>query len=170
VDNCTGGPYSVTVGFGEHIEFGLRAERARRYANTLVVVAVTADHDAAVLRQLISIGIPRQTAAALVITMRPGRAPRDDRATEPFRFEPGVSEIGRPFVDLHHGREHLGQFDVAAALEHALAVQCVFHTVPMDTAYLATLKGIGLTELEARTAVGELGSFRSIVGVVGEWK
>jgi hypothetical protein len=157
----------VSLG-GSRLSWTLGRQRGLAYAQALLRVTGIAEHDAAVLRQLIALGVePEQAAELLAADLRAARPAYDDAATTPLTFRPLVAALGmRPVVtigwppqpELDH---HAAQMDAADGALHALAVLETLAGVDLDTAYyqMAVAK-LGVSELRARALLDDLGRFR----------
>jgi hypothetical protein len=144
-------------------------QRALRYARAVLRVAGAAEHDAAVLRELVALGVDAEAAAEwLAVDLRPRRRPFDHAGTRPLRFSPIVAVDGlRPIVQLSWPDPALpgdraAQLDAAAAAQHALSVLEVAVAAELDDALLAMLQEtLNLSRLRAQAVVDDLGRFRS---------
>ena len=131
------------------------------YCEAMMTIANRADHDAAVIKQLVATGLPAGEAARLVMDLRADRPPVV--VDGPLHFEPGVSSDGefRPFIALSVDSVKVGQWDVDQASAHAVAVLSVAATADLDQAYLRALMGaVGLDEGTARAVVDGLHAHR----------
>ncbi|MGH3813433.1 MAG: hypothetical protein ACRDUV_13425, partial [Pseudonocardiaceae bacterium] len=160
-----GTAYVVTLEASDDVAVTLTPERALRYAWGVLDAAHRASYDAAVLAQLTSVGrqqLSVETVAQMVIDMREDRPPLDEAATAPLRFEPGVSQAKQhPFLGIYLNGERLGQWAVADAREHAMAVLEAVVVADLDGGYYRALTGlVGLEEPRARNVVADIANHR----------
>lgn len=119
--------------------------------------AVQAEHDAAVIRQLTSIGIGLEEAARAVAGLRADRPPLDESATAPLRLVPGVSQkTGQAFLAVHISGRQVGQWDPADARDHASHILAVQAAADLDAAYRRYLLSAGLDTETANAVVNDL--------------
>jgi hypothetical protein len=98
----------------------------------------------------------------VVRTLRADRPPLDDRATEPFVFEPGVSRrSSKGFLQIVLGGQTLGQWELADAREHVLTILEAYAVADLDSAYQRALVGvIGIEPGRAQAVIEDLVNFR----------
>jgi hypothetical protein len=155
--------YFVMVQFSDGSTCRLDQARAQAYATEVLQVATTADHDAAIAKQITTeLGMPQQEMAVLVRELRADRLPLDTNALRPLTITPGVSVFtGEPFLDCTVG-ESRWQWTVADAREHAMHVLGAMAAAVLDTAYHWFLTSrSGLDRDRATVAVAELTKFLS---------
>lgn len=133
------------------------------YVTEVLRAAVQAEHDAAVIRQLMATGLGPKLAASVVADLRADRAPLDDAATAPLTLRPGVAEKNmRVFVALHMENRQVGQWDPAEAREHAVQVLEVLTAADLDAAYRRHLIGpLGINEPTAMAIISDLATYVS---------
>lgn len=155
-DGCT---YQVSVDVGSDVTIPLGRQACIDYAMAVLTAAMHAQHDAAIVRQLTSIGIDMDTATMALTAVRKGRAPVDDAATEPLLFVPGVSAFtGKPFVELHLDGRPFGQLTAAQAAVHATWTLRTLTAADADQVYYQVLTGeFGLDAPRVRQIVAEIG-------------
>lgn len=154
--------YDVVVEASDDLSRVLTPVEAFAYASTLLGACARATHDAAVVKQLTTLGISKQAAAMTVRDLRADRPPLDDGATAPLRYVPAVSAAdGRPFLEVHIEGLQVGQWEIPEAREHATVALESVHVADLDGAYAAHLVGvIGLPRASAEAAVGALAEHR----------
>lgn len=161
-DVAPDGTYVTTVQASDDTAVVLNRKRALRYAMAVYTAVAYAEYDAAVLNQLVSMGIGQEMAARCIADLRADRAPVDDAATDPLRFVPLVTATGRTpalYVDL--GGRRIGQWTPADGRQHAGHVLDICAGVDLDAAYHRFLRGpVGLDDGRARAVVGTLGRYR----------
>lgn len=155
--------YDVVVEATDDLARVLTPDEAAAYATALLGACARAAHDAAVVKQLTTLGIEKEAAAMVVRDLRADRPPLDDAATAPLRYAPAVSAAdGRPFLEVHIEGRQVGQWEIPEAREHATAVIESVHVADLDGAYAAHLVGvIGLARDSAAAAVGGLAEHRT---------
>lgn len=134
-DVAADGTYIPTVHFNDDISFALNGSADRLdYAGALLTACASAEHDAAVLKQLTaSMQIPQREAMKYVIRLRGRRAARSWTAG-PFRLSPGISMRAEPFVSVELSGE-TWQWATDQAREHAQQVLEVGAIVDYDANY-----------------------------------
>lgn len=140
-------------------------DRAVKYAHGVLRAAHRAAYDAAVLRQLTTLGgVEREAAVAVVTSLREDRPPLDDEATRPFTMEPGVNEALEPFLTIRLNGKPLGQWEFGAAVKHATTMLAQVSVAELDTGYLQGLmQYVGVDRQIASNMVSDLAKFR------GDW-
>jgi hypothetical protein len=156
--------YTVTVHAGPDTALTLKADAAVRYVAAVYRAAVIAQHDAAVIQQLLSLGCEEQAAASAVVDMREDREPLAVEATVPLRFEPIVAADGfKPFVIVSVRNKRVSQWTPEDCFQHGSQVMQVLAGVDLDAAYYRYLRfTVGLDERGARVAVHKLGAFAGL--------
>lgn len=163
-DVAPDGTYVVGIQAGADTARMLNRDEAITYATTVMAAAARAEHDAAVIAQLGTLGIGIQDAAELVADLRADRPPLDPAATAPFGFEPIVAAKREPAILLSLNGERVGQWTTSDAKGHAAHVLEVVAGVDLDAAYRRLLVGVvGLDDRTARAVVGDLGRHRKAV-------
>lgn len=161
-DVAPDGTYVVAIEAGPDDAWVLDRPHVHAHGIAVVEAAARAEYDAAVLDQLIGLGIEQDAAGQMVSDMRAERPPLDTAATAPLELVPGVARRdGRGFLALMlHGKQ-IGQWEPADARSHAMACFEVTAAVDLDAIYRKTLVGIvGLDDPTARAVVGELAEHR----------
>lgn len=143
------GPYVVSFCHGVHAWVRTPSE-CLAYASAVVAAAHRADHDAAVVRQMISVGVTPDEAGHLMLELRADRPPLAGLA--PLDLQLGVSGDGEyhPFLIVVVHGEVVGQWTVGDALDHAGVVLGMVATADLDNAYRALLLSTGLDSAGAR--------------------
>jgi hypothetical protein len=159
------GTYGITIELGDQVR-GLSTEDAYRHARAVLALAQRAEYDAAIVRQLSDkkLGLAVADAVLTVATMRTDRPTIDPADTWPIALEAGVNPDLIPFLSVWAKGVQVGQWTVADARSHALAVLETTEVVALDQSYLAFLisdEGIGLDEGTARAVVEDIVNFRS---------
>jgi hypothetical protein len=156
--------YVVTLETDQDTSRVLTPDEALQHAAGILAAVTRAEYDAAVLRQLVDLqGLQAEAAMQMVKEMRTDRPPLDPAATDPMAFEPGVAMAGwRPFLIVElHGRP-VGQWSMADARSHALAVLEAVTVADLDSGYYSTLIGaIRLEKSVARQVVDGLKKYRT---------
>lgn len=161
-DVAPDGTYVATVQASDDVAVVLNRRRALAYAMALYTAVGYAEYDAAVIRQLTSIGISKQLAAQCVADLRADRAPIDDTATAPLRFVPLVTAAkGEPALFVEVNGRRVSQWTPAEGRQHAGHVLDISAAVDLDAAYFRFLRGpLRLDEGRARAVVSGLGEHR----------
>lgn len=157
-----GGGYSVALRVGDH-HWRLDPRRAERYARSVLRTVGMATHDAAVLAQLVALGIDHQAAGLFIAQdLRANRVDPDDAATRPLAWRPIVSAAdGRPLVQVWWGPDAGAQIEAVDATRHAVAVLEAGAAAEFDNAYYrALVTKLDMGPVRARAAVDDLGRFR----------
>ena len=156
-----GSAYVVTIEASDDRAMVLTPDRALRYASAILAYVARAEYDAAVVRQLRNL-VDDMTAVGQIVTdLRTDRPPISDDATAPLRFEGGVSAFtGKAFLHIAIDGK-VGQWEIPAAKEHALAVLEAVSAADLDSGYYRALRGmVGLDENRARQVIDDLGKWR----------
>lgn len=157
------GTYQVVLSRGDE-HWPIPREQINDYVAGVMAVASWADHDSAVLRQLVSIGLQPKEAAQAVFALRVTRRPPPGN-TWPLELGGGVSSDGefRPFVSIHLAGQPVGQWTVTEAQEHCVAVLGLLATVDLDDAYSDYLvQAVGIEPGRASNVVNDLQNFRTM--------
>lgn len=152
------GTYVTAIHYNDDQSRVLDRQTGMAYVAEIFTAAVHAEHDAAVLRQLTSIGVERATAGQAVVDLRADRPPLNDAATAPLRLAPGVSHrTGAGFLAVFIGDRQVGQWDPADARDHATNVLTVLTAADLDATYRRYLTSvIGIDTDRAQHIVGQL--------------
>lgn len=150
-----GATYVVTLSVNEDLSFTLTPTRATAYATKLLTAVAQAEYDAAVLHQMVSLGLEAEVAAQLILDLRGDRVELEAAG---LRFDPGVSARAQhPFIHFIWRGEPIAQMDTPSARRHALHVLEAPAAADLDALYLKVLRGqIGLDEGRARNVVAAL--------------
>jgi hypothetical protein len=160
-DVAPDGTYVTTVQAGDDLAVTLDRQRALAYAVALYTAVGYAEYDAAVLKQLTTLGVGERMAARCVADLRADRAPVDDAATAPLRFVPLVTAAREPALFVEVNRRRISQWTPADGRQHAGHVLDIVAAVDLDAAYLRFLRGpVALDDDRARAVVGTLGEHR----------
>lgn len=155
-----GKAYIVTLNASDDHARTLNPMEAQDYARALLRAAHVAAHDAAVARQLTTLGASLESVAELLADLRKDRPPVEDCATDPLTFTPGVNQKLDPFLTISLDDEPIGQWTFLQAEEHALFILGAVGAADLDAAYYRLLRSaVGLDEGAARAAVGGLADF-----------
>jgi hypothetical protein len=157
------GGYVVVLSAGDDVAVTMDRDRVMNYAHELLRAVAIAEYDAAVFAQVTrGLSLPKAAAAEVVRTLRADRPPLDDRATEPFVFEPGVSRrSSKGFLQIVLGGQTLGQWELADAREHVLTILEAYAVADLDSAYQRALVGvIGIEPGRAQAVIEDLVNFR----------
>jgi hypothetical protein len=161
-DVAPDGTYVCTVQAGDDLAVVLDRQRAIAYTVALYTAVGYAEYDAAVLKQLTTLGVGERMAARCVADLRADRAPVDDAATAPLRFVPLVTAAKREpslFVEVNGRR--ISQWTPADGRQHAGHVLDIVAAVDLDAAYRRFLRGpVRLDDDRARAVVESLGEHR----------
>lgn len=162
-DVAPDGTYVVTIQAGPDRAITLDRTQATAYVTAVLTAAVYAEYDAAVIVQHVTLGLNLSAAARVIQDMRADRAPVDDAATGPLRFEPIVTAANRdPAVLVSLDGQRVAQWTAEDTKGHALHVLEVLAGVDLDAAYYRYLRGsVRLDEDRARALVGDLGHHRA---------
>lgn len=135
---------------------------AFKHAAAVLAVAQHAEHDGALLRQMIEhLGMPAEVAAHTVRTLRETRRVPSKADTAPLVLAPVVTEAMRAGVDIHHRGEHLGRWTLRDARAHAQYLLEAVEAARLDTAYRRYLVDVvGVGDGSASAAVYGLQDFR----------
>lgn len=158
-----GETYIVSMNLDDRA-WALPPDDAYAWARYVMATATRADHDAAIVRQLLKTGLDRDASVQLVRELRADRPPLV-QGNQPIRLEPGVSSDGefRGFVAMYVDDEQVGQMDPLQAQEHATVVLGVLETADLDSAYYRALRGtVGLGEGTSRAVVHDLVEHRTM--------
>ncbi len=157
-----GSGYVVTLEASDDIAVTLTPDGAFRHAQGILAAAHRAAYDAAVGRQMIHrFGLTLEHAYELIVMLRNDRPPLDAADTAPLRLEPGVNKDLKPFLALYVNGEHVGQWDVDQAEQHAIWVLSMVGAADLDSAYYRMLVGQQqIEESQARQAVDDLANYR----------
>ena len=161
-DVASDGTYVTTVQASADVAVVLDRKRAMDYVMAVYTAVGYAEYDAAVFRQLVSLGIGNLHAAGLVSDLRADRAPVDDAATDPLRFVPLVTAAKHePGLFVEVAGRRISQWTPAEGRQHAGHVLDICVAVDLDAAYHRHLRGpLGLDDGRARAVVGSLGEHR----------
>lgn len=152
--------YVVRLRADEHSRT-LTPPDALDYARALLRAAHVAWHDAAVARQMKSMGLSFEDIAGTLEDLRKDRPPVEDCATDPLTFSPIVNKRFEPHLAIKVDGEQIGQWSFVQAEEHALHILGSVGVADLDAAYYRMLKDtVGLEERVARAAVGNLAEYR----------
>jgi hypothetical protein len=156
-----GSTYIATVEFSDDRSIVLTPDSAPRYAMTVLEAVARAEYDAAVFTQM-SKRVDQKAVAQLITDLRKDRPDIDTSATKPLEIKPGVNRQGEPFLIVLIDDKPVGQWEIAAAKEHALTVLEVTKVADLDASYYRALTGlVGLEEHVARNVVDDLQHHRS---------
>jgi hypothetical protein len=157
-DRLPDGTYVAAIHYDADRSRVITEADALRYVLTVHEAAARAEHDAAVVAQLTSLGLDMPTVGQALAELRDARRPLDDAATAPLRLVPGVSaDRGVGFLDIHIDDRHVGQWDPSDARDHAGDVLAVLAVVDLDTAYRRYLsETISLDQAQAENVVAAL--------------
>lgn len=145
------GTYVTAVHYTADHSRILTRQEGLAYVDQVLTAAVWAQHDAAVVRQLLSMDIALTAAAASIADLRADRPPLDPKITAPLTLTPGVAGRNRQgFLIVEVAGLRIGQWTPGDARDHALNVLEVIHAVDLDAAYRRYL--IGNIALDAQRA------------------
>lgn len=159
------GTYHLYLELGPDDVVPLGVTEAYGWAREVLSAVAAAEYDAAVMRQIRSLGLPQQGAAEMVQLMRADRAEHVPVSMIPgLALVPGVSAFtGLAFVRLdRHGRP-VGQWEMDDARQHALGVIEALEVTALDSAYLRALGHIGIDRGRALQVVTDLVNHRPVV-------
>jgi len=153
--------YVVTVSAGPDIALSLKAAAAVRYVATVVRAGVIAQHDAAVMKQLLARDLDIGTAASTIVDLRADREPLNTAATVPLRYAPIVAaHTFLPFVHVFAGKTQVTQWSPEECFQHAGHVMQALAGVDLDAAYYRYLMHTcGCDAKTSRAAVFDLSSY-----------
>lgn len=165
-DITTDGAYTATIHVNDDVSVSLTPGQARQYAGHVYAVAGAAEHDAAVLRQLVATDMEFKAAGMLILELRQQRPPYPAPPLNlPVRFEPIVSATTqKPYVHgfLAGAEKAFTQWSPDDARGHAGYVLAGTVAAALDTAYYRMLRDeVGLEDGESRAAVAMLAEFRT---------
>lgn len=153
-DVLPGGSYGVSLSAGEDRAWSLTPQEAAEYAGHCHEVATTAEHDAAMVSLLLTVGGPRRDVAVLLRDLRNTRG--HSPSPWPVQFAPQVSQRG-PFVRVELDGHEVGQLTPAELREHGSAVLSARTASALDAAAYRLLAGeMGLDDATARAVIGSL--------------
>lgn len=154
------GVYHPVVSFDADNVFPLDEQTAIAYAMYLLRACATASHDAAVVAQLTHITNGDVQAAVQIREDLRQERPEAEPVSQ-MAFSPHVSaRTGEPFLLLRLKGETVGQWTVPDAREHAVHVLEAVYAGELDSAYLRTLRSMGLDDNRGRAAVADLAHWR----------
>lgn len=157
------GRYHLYLELGPDDVVPLDQEAAYRWAREVLSAAAQAEYDAAVMRQLKWTGAEPQDAANAVVFLRERRGNTVPISAVPdLALVPGVSAFsGKGFLRLERRGKSVGQWDIADAKTHALAVIEAYEVTILDSAYLTfATKEIGADWNTGLAMVTDLYRFR----------
>lgn len=157
-DLLPSGAYATAIHFNGGRSRLLDPAEALAYAAGVARAAMTAEYDAAVVRQLTGMGLPLAAIATCIRDMRGQRPPPDPAATAPLTLIPGVGQVTRTaFVVVALGGREIGQWTPAEARAHAMNVLIVSAGADLDATYHRHLVDeIGLDPAAAAAMVCDL--------------
>ncbi|WP_068924990.1 hypothetical protein [Planobispora rosea] len=157
-DLAPDGTYVTAIHYSGDRSRILDRAAALAYAAEIHRAAVCAEHDAAIIRQLTSLGLPMEAGGHTVRALRADRPPLDDAATAPLRLVPGVSaRTGAGFLDLYVDGKQVGQWDPVDARGHASYILDALAAADLDAAYHRYLiSDHGLDADSAKAIIGGL--------------
>lgn len=155
-----GKAFMVTLEVSDDHSIALNRSRSIKHALAVLTAVEYACMDGAIMKQMKDmVGV--DDAAALIHDLRQERPEIDFSISKPFSLQPLCTVEGKPFLYVLMDGEIVGQWEVDAAREHALACLGAFAVADLDGAYLRHLRGVvGLPEETARAAVADLVRFR----------
>jgi hypothetical protein len=152
----TGFGVSVQV---EGMSWGVLPDQVGPYAALVVRRSIEAEHDAAVLSLLTSLGLPLDEAVQVVARdIRPERV-TENEVTAPLTLEPGVAAKDdgggfRPFLKVIVDGLDTGQWSPRQARQHAMAVLSVLAAADLDSVMERVLVGtVGLDRPRASAVI-----------------
>lgn len=156
-----GGGYYVTVTWEQDRIWRLTPDQVDHYVSTCYLAGQYAEFDAAVIKQLTTIGIPLEDAGMVVASeLRQDRVPVPDAAPG-LRYEPGVTAAGKPFVKAVVDGQEQATIDLPqfrAHLQHLVEAPIA---ADLDSRYRAMLiSAIGLDPVRASNIVSDLANHR----------
>lgn len=157
-----GGNYVVTVAWKQDRIWRVGPDEALNYVLACTLAAERADFDAAVLRQLTGIGVPLPDVGMVIARdLRPDRPELTD-ALPGLRYEPGVTEKGKPFVKvLIDGVVQDETLDLDLINRHCLHVLGAPVVADLDNSYRQALIGqFGMEPATATNIVHDLAKWR----------
>jgi hypothetical protein len=157
------GAYHLHLELGEDDVVPLDAEAVYGWAREVMAAVAAAEYDAAVMRQLQSLGVEQRAAAELVQMMRQDRAEHVPVSLIPgLALVPGVSAFtGNGFLRLERHGKAVGQWEMNDARQHALGIIEALEVTALDSAYLRVLQGnVSLDRDRALVVVGALAQHR----------
>lgn len=157
-DPTPDGVYRPTLEFGGDVAHVLDEHSAAVHALEVIGAVAEAEHDAAIVAQLTKLTGDRDAAGLIVAGLRADRPPVT--WSTPIQLTPGVSAFsGQPFLVVSVNGKQIGQWSVADARGHATYVLAAVRAAQLDSAYLRSLRSIGLDDPTARAAVGDLANY-----------
>lgn len=158
-----GGHYHVVIEADDDTSFPMDATAAYGWAREVLSAVAAAEYDAAVIKQLHSTALGAAAIAQVVQEIRADRAGEVPLSMVPgLSMTPGVSQrTGEGFLVLSVRGTAVGQWEMDAAREHALALLTCIEVAVLDGAYLRALEKFGLEPQTALHVVSQLGEFRS---------
>ena len=162
-DCATDGTYIASIEINDDTSVPLTRDSAIRHAMAVLTADQYAQYDAAVIAQLTGkLGLPLDTAAEAVASLRDDRPPLNPDDTAPLRLVPGVSMTTRQgFVGIWLGDRQIGQFDADSGAQHASYVLKVAIAADLDGAYHRWLRTIDISDQRARAVVDDLRDWRT---------
>lgn len=162
------GSYQPTIAFTDDIAVTLTPDTAVEYALAVLEAVQAADYDAAILAQVRTLGLDDEAAFTwLAEDVRPGWPPRRETGT-PLQLVPGISHRDRRgFLTVRIGGVPAGQWELADARAHALAVLECAIAAGYDTAYHRALTKLLHDDGRARAVVAEIERYRQDWAVTG---
>lgn len=157
------GTYQIMLTRGKEC-WPIARDQVNDYVAGVLAVASWADHDAAVVRQLIANGGDQTLVAHVILALRDLRRPAPGD-TRPLELAGGVSSDGecRPFLVVSLAGERVGQWTPVDAQRHCVAVLGLLATVDLDDAYHEFLTTeMGLEPERAQAVVNGLQRFRTM--------
>lgn len=155
------GRYGIVIARGE-TERWLTYDEVLLHCTATIRAAVSAEHDAAVFKQLTGpLKLPLTHAGETVNDLRKRRPPVDAQALQPLGLTPQVTAAGKPYLLVKMGGHTVGQWSPADARQHALACLELAAAVALDNNYYDFMTGADgvMPENVARNVVADLGKF-----------
>ena len=156
---CADDGYALTVSYGEDVSAGMDPARAWAYVGAVTRAAMTARHDAAVLKHLgVRLKMPIDLALSVIHDLRAHREPLDAAATAPVTLAPIISAVDRlGYVQVHLHDAPYVQLTPDEASTHAAQVLQALCCADLDRAYMIYMRDdIGLGEDKARALIHDL--------------
>lgn len=155
------GGFYVVVSIGGDRIWRLDADACLNYVLACTMAAQQAEYDAAVLKQMTSLGLEPELVAQMIAKDLRMDRPSVPDAAPGLRYAPGVTAQGKPFLKIELDGEGVGQLDLDQLREHSMSVLEAPVAADLDSAYKRALVGlIGLDAGRASNVVADLANHR----------
>ena len=146
-DTMPDGSYGVSFSIGPDLAWTLTAGVARRHALSCFAAATIAEHDAAVVALLRTIGIDDEGVGQALKDIRERRGLMPVSWPSPhLQWRPSVTLAGKPFLLTTVDGATTGQCGPGEVRSHAVGVLAAITAVRLDTDLRAVIRDLGLDQ------------------------